>query len=64
MGRWTRIDQINFNGVLVEDVFEWLEDMCASPDDWKLDEDAWGDERIYVRDPNIALLFKLTWGGV
>lgn len=63
MRSWTKIETCVFNGEELETVWQWFEEMGVDPDDWKLDSDAWDEERIYVRDPNIALLFKLRFGG-
>lgn len=63
MKTWTKIETHVFNGEELETVMGWFDEMGVDPDDWKLDADAWDEERIYVRDPNIALLFKLRFGG-
>ena len=66
-------DPKTMNGVLSQHVIDWIEENGLKPlhpdyqDGWSWilnwDQGQVQGARVYIRDPNIRLMFKLAWGG-
>lgn len=46
-----------------DEIFDWLDEHCEHTNDWDHDEGPRGGSNVMIKDPKVALLFKLTWGG-